>query len=183
VVKPSDHSFALLSWTGANRIGIRRKFAKRRQIASGNGSGNFSKYPRLHLTKDDICLTSVSMSKKKGESPASTVKAPRMVSVRDFVRGGYQHVDEPMLVMNQSRALFAVYPVETSVDYLASQVLTPTHADPAWLTRGMPSSSLAMSHQVATPRARRKAGPAEVKSSPPVVSGEKAGPEEGEVHA
>jgi hypothetical protein len=81
------------------------------------------------------------MNKKKGDSPASsTIKAPRMVSVRDFVRGGYQHVDEPVLVMSQSTPMFAAYPVETSSDYLQHQPLASlrdVRAEPAWLGRGV----------------------------------------------
>ena len=118
--------------------------------------------PLVHLTNADICQTSVNMSKKKGSGPDSSIKVPRMVSVRDFVRGGYQDVREPLLVMSQSRALFAVYPVETSPDYLQTQplpvwrqgpilspetpparhgqlVLTPTHEDPPWLTGSVPA--------------------------------------------
>lgn len=93
------------------------------------------------------------MNKKKDVSPSSAIKAPRMVSVRDFVRGGYQHVEEPVLVMSQSRAMFAAYPVETSSAYLGAQPPAPTPAgrrDPAWLTHGVtrPQGDLRMTSTI-----------------------------------
>jgi len=118
------------------------------------------------------------VSKKKGESP-TTIKTPRMISVRDFVRGGYQHVEEPMLVMSQSHVLFAAYPVETSPDYLQTQLAPDqiSRADPAWLTRGVsrifsPSPSSMASAQPIAPRAPRAATKRPARGAkPPITTG------------
>lgn len=101
---------------------------------------------------------------EKPSTQRSSTKVPPMMSLRTFLRGGYQDVSEPTVVLSRSQAMFTIVPGQIDEDYswtpgVASRSTTvppefdprtpirPTSEIPGWLKPKEPKKA---------PRTRRE---------------------------